>query len=455
MTKATASSIFVIITALFTTLHAQTPYTYQLDSISELGSNVNRKDKYVYNEQGLVIQHESLNISTNTSQTLKRTLNTYDSNDRLTQELVQQWNSSSESYHNEERTVFAYNVFGKQTSQTVYAWNMSAQSWQPDHAKIWIYTTEQQLHQHSEFSNFGSLPLEVAIRTTYAYNADGAIVQTIREEYDTGLNALVNNQRETYLYINDDFVEVMTEGWDIASETWFDHGKRIIEYENGNEVERTLYVLVDGSHLPTQMYEHTYNDFNVRSSSYFSVMDEGDWRYQQKLYAYFDSIGNEVGSSTFMYDSQSQSLFQVWSSSNNFNPDIEMSAIALPAVYRDAADRLRSQLTHSNYNFNGPNFSGGGGRVFYYSEFSPENTVGELAPLSVDLYPNPTADVVYIRTDVQEPLRLVLTSLTGKRIADEIVQNHYELSLNHLAPGVYLYTLTNATRFASGKIMKH
>ncbi len=437
------------------TVNAQTPYTYQLDSIVMPSTYVNQ---YFYNEVGNVMRSEYrvYNPLDQTYVTSSQTLMSYTEDNLIEEELKQQYNNFSQIYINEARTTYSYTNSGLPAAKENSFWNLSSETWIPESGETWTYTPEGWVEQHSVYTLLGGVgPYDVSLRFTYTYSDEGLVETSVQENYDMNLQSLVNQTRMTYTYISDEWVEIYIDEWNPGAEAWEPSGKNEVEYTNGLTVTRTFYNFDGSAYTLSTQTTYSYNDFNVQEAMLQYVMTENGWREHYAQVYTFDALGNALLSSTSLYNSQQDELLPVSVVEYSYDTDFEMSATALPETYRQQNDLFRSHLTEVNFtSFWEGEPMGGGTELFYYSAFSPVTHVSEVAALNVEVYPNPATDVLRLSAeDTSAPLRMVLTDINGRRVMDQVVQTSDLISVAHLTQGMYLYHITSATQSASGKLV--
>ncbi len=89
-------------------------------------------------------------------------------------------------------------------------------------------------------------------------------------------------------------------------------------------------------------------------------------------------------------------------------------------------------------------------------EISQISGVNEQSLLKVQVFPNPTADLVEIRMDqAQQNAAYQLFSANGQLVREGDVNQHALLSLNDQPSGAYLLTITEKTSTRTFRIVKN
>jgi hypothetical protein len=87
----------------------------------------------------------------------------------------------------------------------------------------------------------------------------------------------------------------------------------------------------------------------------------------------------------------------------------------------------------------------------YYSEFTfipgiPENRI--------NVYPNPASEyIVFFVTDISDKATIELFDNQGKKVLDQKLAFTGQISISHLAKGIYLYRIQNSGKIYKGKII--
>lgn len=95
-----------------------------------------------------------------------------------------------------------------------------------------------------------------------------------------------------------------------------------------------------------------------------------------------------------------------------------------------------------------------GGLSFFKGD--PQGTAGieELTSLQLDIYPNPTNQIVRLEWNNQERLKMSLIDPLGRVIQTENIFSGYSLDLHNFANGIYFLQLNNSSGTITKKIIK-
>lgn len=89
-----------------------------------------------------------------------------------------------------------------------------------------------------------------------------------------------------------------------------------------------------------------------------------------------------------------------------------------------------------------------------YCTYSVDIETTRVTP-EVEIYPNPTSDLVTLTVNGNAPLVAALTTITGQKVAEQAMTSRVEFSLATLPQGVYLIVLNQENRtIGSYKVVK-
>ncbi|MBK8564056.1 MAG: CotH kinase family protein [Saprospiraceae bacterium] len=85
--------------------------------------------------------------------------------------------------------------------------------------------------------------------------------------------------------------------------------------------------------------------------------------------------------------------------------------------------------------------------TFYANNESGVNAVNDIASQKqLEIFPNPTAGQLTVRTSATQPLRLQAYNAQGQRVLEREFQGFAQLDISHWQPGIYWLKTGNATR---------
>lgn len=83
----------------------------------------------------------------------------------------------------------------------------------------------------------------------------------------------------------------------------------------------------------------------------------------------------------------------------------------------------------------------------------PVTGIGTTSPRMITLYPNPAKNIVHFTSPDNAPAQLHILNLQGQQVLQAELQNDTPVSIAHLLPGLYLYTLESTGQTTQGKLV--
>lgn len=138
----------------------------------------------------------------------RRSTNTYNSDSKITENVVEQWNASTNQWENNHRTTFHFNTNKLQDTMTEYSWNSSAGQWVSNSRNINTYTNN--LHTGVLQQSFLGGTWNDNTRSVLAYDTKGNQTSFEFESWNSGTASWDKIYKETYDYnsLNDKVSEV-------------------------------------------------------------------------------------------------------------------------------------------------------------------------------------------------------------------------------------------------------
>lgn len=128
----------------------------------------------------------------------------------------------------------------------------------------------------------------------------------------------------------------------------------------------------------------------------------------------------------------------------------------------DAGANWSSEVTNTTndindiyYGANGINwFCGDNGDIYIYTVIAP-NGVEELLQVESLFYPNPANNTIYIKSNAEGNVKIMIYDLTGKLMISETLDTFSSINISKFNPGVYFYVIENGGGIKSkGKFIK-
>lgn len=373
--------------------------------------------------------------------------------------VYQQYNASSSTWINNTKNEFAYDGSGNNTRNIFSYWNPATEDYEitgkDEFTYVNGYLTEQ---VHSDwdavenmyvkvyqwviaYNGDGDMTIgytnvwngsgwDVAVKDERTYDAAGNMVQQIVSWWDSAGNEWNNNYKTENSYDGTGALLVSTTSlWDSSGEGWLFSSRNEKTY-NGSEqlIAATLYSWNAGSIQWVNSYkeEFTY-DGNMDMVMFIaSEWNENQWHYYYQIkMAYNDAYTS--------------------------------NEIILPRMFT-GEEMLSVMPVHmltgtTEYLYNGESFIQERRSQNEYSQVNL-TAVAQYENSQALIYPQPSGDRVTFRWDINQPnLKLGIFDTHGKEILSQQLDNHGTVNVDHLAPGLYFYRLSdNHTTRLTGKL---
>ena len=158
---------------------------------------------------------------------------TYNSNNKVIEELYQNWNSTTGQYENTDKSIFSYNSNGLVNQYLGQEW------------------------VSSQWTNY--------YRANVSYDANNQVTQIISEEYENG--QWINSERSLYTFSNNKLIEIIYEEWDNNQWDTENTVRESFTYNGENKIFRYTYDYWDGnSWVEEEQTEYTFDASGNRIS---------------------------------------------------------------------------------------------------------------------------------------------------------------------------------------------
>ncbi len=334
---------------------------------------------------------EALNFTTNDFDTVTRATNTYDSENRITEFILELWNASTMQWDNSARVTFDYD--GDNLLES-FSYNWVDNLWQPD------------------------------TRTNAGYN-DNDIAESITERYIPETGTWVNETRSMYQYNNDGLLELFIE--QIWENAWVTDREVTSEY-NANQllsvstiVERDI---ISGNLVNNRRTTFTYNAF------------ERPIEEEQEIWV--DGIWVNLSLDTSTYDANN---FLIESVKFEWNETLMLYEPKLRSLYTRNDEGLSTVVVSQTFEGTWVNSS------------RDRNTYPECSTLSVEslsdtqlvqVYPNPAKDFIVISFKENVNYSVSIYDMNGRKMYTDYLKDSYvTIDTSKLSKGMYMMEFKN------------
>ncbi|MDR0866041.1 MAG: T9SS type A sorting domain-containing protein [Candidatus Symbiothrix sp.] len=378
----------------------------------------------------------------------------YDLLDNLTQEILSNWKNNT--WQNVSKTESIFDESGRLTSQIAY-------SGYPDGAWVLNWKSENSYEGnkvvHSEYEWIGDTegwrPVEKT-ETESVYSDSGhtifirfytwnrmkecVLVGSTEEKYDTGNNLILRivaqKDKSEYKYTADNKLSKQYNyTWDSHTEEWLPKDKIENEYDNA-AYSSICYSFV---------WNKEKNDFSLKKKTEYD----------------YNTLGRVIANRQFLWDESGN----LWNPSRTTAIEVDdngniLSLVAyswiendwhLSDFYEYAYDTYNNPLQSSITTYYADQISASEKITYHYSPFSAIENVPEQT--SLDLYPNPVTDIFTV-SGLRSSAEITLSDMNGHIILSRKMENNEAVSIQSLAPGVYLLKVNAGKESIIRKVVK-
>jgi hypothetical protein len=417
--------------------------TYEWKIESAIEANVNASGKII----DLTVSSWGFDGINNNLNNKSRTLNTYNQQSALSEQVFQWWNFESGTWVNNNRMTFVYDDFGQEIIRTWYnSYNSETMEWiisrkaeqsfdsegnQTVYATFDWDATQSTWKRTALYENVTNEAGEVIRQTNIQWNAQlnkEIIYYYMAKEYNSNGKLVLKELIETEVYWDGSQYSVMAYGEKVV--LVYDELSRLITATDYD------YNYTDNNFIPRQKYEYTFN----ANPAYQMALDY-EIRYNWNA---TNSTWEKEGKGTL---------------TNNFA--VVQSEMILP--FGDGKDSREVTMYFNymptvlyEYTWSLPlNDWVEEGRTNVYFSLNEFSEVEKVDAGVLSVYPNPVADYLTIRLpEFSQAGSFKLFDLQGRKLFEAPVAGELQVDLTAYSSGVYFYQMTTPSETLSGKLLK-
>ena len=330
-------------------------------------------------------------------QNLNKNIYSYDSNGYMTNDLTLKWDIPSSTMQNLKQNNYVNNPDGTVSQMITQSWDNVSGSW-------------------------GN-----SAKYSYTYNSSNNVQSLLEESWITG--NWQNESMTTYTYTDNHLTNSIKQIWYVQSLSWHNYNQLNYTYDiNGNVTIMTSQYYYNDIWANSTRNSYTYNTQNQVLINYENAWSNGGWWSSRK---YVNSYASGILYNTLSYSYTVPSQFQMLIGQNNYTNNSNGTVSQLVSQTWTATSSSTGYYTNSR-------------RLTY--NYDPELAITDFENQnSVTIYPNPTTDIVNVKTNdnhtglpysiIDQSGRLVLT---GKLNKEETA-----IDITQLTKGVYLLQTQN------------
>ncbi len=389
--------IITFFTILFTILtFSQVNLDYQLHEFYEDVSGYENtfKTQYQYDENNhlILLEHLSWDDYDSVYVNDSKSLYSYDENGNKIESLLYYWNGME--YALEEKEIFTYNTNNNLIQKEVFFWNGA--EYEPDNKTVFNYNLNNKLSEYTSLSWDGTA-FFIEGKSTATFNAEG-ILESFINEVGSEVTPLKLHSKEVFTHnSNAKIVERVLYLWDDIDEIYLPDNKKTYNLDSNNNLISSIEYEYDEEFIPLYKYEYVY-DFTQLQNSFIHPFD--------------------VSNIEFSYLSDNLD-FTYLQDSPFYNKVLEK-------IILEYDDYDEIFINESRY-------------VYHYNETT--SSIKDINTNSISIYPNPTKDKIYIKTNDNTSInKLTLYDNTGRIIINTTLN---VMHLKLLDSGIYTLIIVN------------
>jgi hypothetical protein len=390
--------------------HHDTVITFAWNSVG--GNYVNKAiTVFTYNTAGNPVLESTQEWGNNGWQNYLNQYSIWDTvNNNQTGEIIQFWDTVSNTYVNYELDLFAFDNNHNQTVQTYAIWNTVTSTWDSTNKSLYTYVdlhTRQsqtvQIYKNGAWVNY--------TKQSYTFNGNVTVISQLYQTWDTLSAQWLNNDTVSYqVNAAGKDTQSITYLWNSLAQQWFINNELFTVYNAaGKELSFTQ-----------QIYDTATQEYGISYMGTYSY----DANNNDTLYQYFTHPeGNNL------WQPDSRVLYKYDTYNNN--------------IYELDQTYTNSQFNNTNQYF------------YYYQSFNVASVNEQTNQVNAAIYPNPSATGNNITLAVQlnqsANLQINIYDADGRLMSTEthaVTQGETRMQItnNYLSPGCYYLQVLNRTQ---------
>lgn len=208
--------------------------------------------------------------ATNVKKIIGREINTYNTGDKVLENLQQKWNNSA--WENVKRFTYVYDLSNNELEKHYHTWSTTSNSWVGSYRFYYLYDSNKVRNQsvYQTFSTTTNIWIN-SIKHIYTYDANKNLSIDLVQTWDGNNNKWDDFDKITSTYDskNNKTVEI-TQRWNTASNKWLNTDRVSNTFEANNNLTSTLkqtWKSSTSSWLNTQKASYTYDSKNNKTET--------------------------------------------------------------------------------------------------------------------------------------------------------------------------------------------
>lgn len=207
----------------------------------------------------------------------------YNAQGKLTESLTKLYNDLLEQWINYEKVMWVYDANGNDIESTYQSWNVS-NTWVTGWKSTRTYNSQQKItHELRENWNQNSSIWVNSYQVNFTYNSSEKLIERLYQTWDASIGAFINNQRTVYNYPEPNAEIRIVANWNLSLNFWENlYRTSLMNNSSGNEIENQFEVWNSAQNS----WNNWSFQFNIFDENNFLLATENfdDWNSQGDFY---------------------------------------------------------------------------------------------------------------------------------------------------------------------------
>ncbi len=371
------------------------------------------------------------------------------------------WDVTGNEWKNSFKYEFEYNDNGNETLMISYEMDTTSNQWSNSWKDEFTYNDNGNLTLdiYYEWDSFENEWVN-SEKDEYTYDSTGKLILKLYYNWDQDAGEWNNSDKDEYTYDSTGYLTLLTSYyWDFNISDWVVLGKVEYSYDSEGNLGSEIYYGWDTYYdqwVIYSKYEYTYDsDGNLELEiDYDWDPDSNQWMESYKMELTYDSNGNRTLETDYDWDWDLNQWVNSYKEELTFDTSVNISDLFVPPYITELGNNKFLEIYNYDWDDIYNNWVSLQHIVAYYSDYIIG--VNELSDKNnAEIYPNPVSgELNVILNENNGNAVFELFDLQGKKLMTQEVSAKTQINLEHLVPGMYLYTITVGDNRKSGKLIK-
>jgi len=386
--------------------------------------------------------------------------------EKLDSTIWESWDTITNQWVSMYKNEYAYDTKGNQTLWIENKWNNSTSKWVGISKYEYTYDANRnQILYIVSYWDDATSRLVFYQKDESTYNANGNNTVVIYY-WDITTNQWVGNTKVERTYdANGKCTLDAIYNWDKNNSQWIAYNKWEYTYDvNGESVLDIYYMWINDQFVPFDKCEYNYDthrNINI-GINYEWDFNNSNWVVYSKTEITYDANGECTLDVHYVWNENNSQWIADHTSEYTFDTNGNL-IVYIESYWDNAISQLGFyQKYEFTYNANGEDTW-----VIYYWDIITNQWIAYYKctyyysehsmifnPEKLNVYPNPASDyAVFHINNISDSAKIEIFDNQGKKVLEQKLPVTGQISISHLATGLYLYRITNSRYIYTGKII--